>query len=246
MAGTLQFCFKRYEKKYMLTPQQLVQITAGIQAHMRPDEFGCYTICSLYYDTDSYQLLRTSLEKPVYKEKLRMRSYGVPGSQDKVFVELKKKFDRVVYKRRTVMTAADAVSYLQSGAVPEREDQICHEIDWFMHTYRPSPKVFIACDRTAFAGIEVPELRLTFDTNLRWRDRNLDLRAGDYGAPLLDPGQILMEIKIPGAAPVWLAQLLSRTGAFPTSFSKYGACYQQNLLGRPQPGSIREEVCACA
>ena len=236
MAGTLQFCFKRYEKKYMLTPQQLVQITAGIQAHMRPDEFGCYTICSLYYDTDSYQLIRTSLEKPVYKEKLRMRSYGVPGSQDKVFVELKKKFDRVVYKRRTVMTAADAVSYLQSGAVPEREDQICHEIDWFMHTYRPSPKVYIAYD----------ELRLTFDTNLRWRDRNLDLRAGDYGAPLLDPGQILMEIKIPGAAPVWLAQLLSRTGAFPTSFSKYGACYQQNLLGRPQPGSIREEVCACA
>ena len=115
-----------------------------------------------------------------------------------------------------------------------------------MHTDRPNPKVLIACDRTAFAGIEVPELRLTFDTNRRWRDRNLELRAGDYGAPLLDPGQILMEIKIPGAAPVWLAQLLSRTGAFPTSFSKYGACYQQNLLGRPQPSSIREEVCACA
>ena len=246
MAGKMQFCFKRYEKKYMLTSNQLTQMMAGIKDYMRADEFGRYTICNIYYDTDDFRLIRASLEKPVYKEKLRMRSYGVPGSRGEVFVELKKKFDSIVYKRRTVMEAADAVSYLHSGAVPKREDQICHEIDWFMNTYRPKPKVFIAYDRTAFAGIEDPELRLTFDTNLRWRTRDLDLRAGDDGELLLPSDQILMEIKIPGTTPVWLAHLLSEAGAFPTSFSKYGACYQQNILGRRRSGGAGREVRACA
>ena len=152
MARKIQFCFKRYEKKYMLTPYQYAKILEGVQDRMRPDEFGRYTICNLYYDTDDFRLIRTSLEKPVYKEKLRMRSYGVPGSQDEVFVELKKKFDSVVYKRRTILKAADAVSYIHDGVAPEREDQVCREIDWFMRTYRPGPKVFIAYDRTAFAA----------------------------------------------------------------------------------------------
>ena len=106
--------------------------------------------------------------------------------------------------------------------------------------------MFIAYDRTAFAGIEDPELRVTFDTNLRWRDRNLDLRAGDYGEPLLPSDQILMEIKIPGTAPAWLAHLLSETGVFPTSFSKYGTCYRQNILGGGRPGNTGREVRACA
>lgn len=234
MAEKTQFCFKRYEKKYMLTPDQLAGMLAGMKDYVRADEFGRYTICNLYYDTDDYRLIRASLEKPVYKEKLRMRSYGVPGDRDRVFVELKKKFDSVVYKRRTVMSAAGAAAYIHHGAAPEREDQICREIDWFLHSYHPDPKAFIAYDRTAFAGLDDPELRLTFDRDLRWRDTRLDLRAGDYGEPLLPHDQILMEIKIPGSAPVWLAHLLSEVGAFPTSFSKYGACYAQKILGRTQ------------
>lgn len=231
MAGKTQFSFQRYEKKYMLAPGQLEQIMAGMEEHMRADEYGRYTICSIYYDTDDFRLIRASLEKPVYKEKLRVRSYGVPKDRDPVFIELKKKCDGIVYKRRVVMEAADAASYLRDGMAPEQEDQICHEIDWFMSSYQPKPKAFIAYDRTAFAGREDPELRITFDTNLRWRDTELDLRAGSYGSPLVPPEQILMEIKIPGAAPVWLAHLLSEAGAFPGSFSKYGTCYAQNLLG---------------
>ena len=246
MAGKMQFCFKRYEKKYMLAPDQFATMLAGMEGYMRADEFGRYTICNIYYDTDDYRLIRASLEKPVYKEKLRMRSYGVPDDRNEVFVELKKKYNSVVYKRRTIMTAAGAVSYLHDGAAPEREDQICREIDWFMHSYHPTPKVYIAYDRTAFAGIEDPELRITFDTNLRWRDRELDLRAGDYGEAILSPDQILMEIKIPGTAPVWLARLLSEAGAFHTSFSKYGTWYKQNILRRSLPETIRKEVRACA
>lgn len=246
MAGKMQFSFKRYEKKYMLTPDQFQQMLAGMEQYVRADEFGHYTICNIYYDTDNFQLIRASLEKPIYKEKLRMRSYGVPGGQDKVFVELKKKYDGVVYKHRVVMEAAAAAAYINHGNIPEEESQICREIDWFMHSYQPVPKVFIAYDRTAFAGVDNPDLRITFDTNLRWRDTDLDLRAGDYGAPILPSDQILMEIKIPGTAPVWLARLLSETGAFPVSFSKYGACYKQNILGRITPEEVAKEVRCCA
>ncbi len=246
MGSKMQFCFKRYEKKYMLSPEQLARILAGAKDYVQTDAFGRYTICNIYYDTDDFRLIRASLEKPVYKEKLRMRSYGVPSDEDPVFVELKKKFDSVVYKRRAVMPAAEAVSYIHDGIAPEREDQICREIDWFMHSCRPTPKVYIAYDRTAFAGLEDPELRITFDTNLRWRDRELDLRAGDYGESFLNPDHILMEIKIPGTAPVWLAHLLSEVGAFQTSFSKYGTWYTQNILGRGRPEPTRKEVLSCA
>ncbi len=146
MAGNMQFCFKRYEKKYMLTQDQFEEMMEGMKEYTHADSFGNYTICNIYYDTDDFQLIRASIEKPVYKEKLRMRSYGVPGDNDKVFVELKKKYDSVVYKRRVVMEAADAAEYINNGIAPENENQICHEVDWFMKSYKPIPKVFIAYD----------------------------------------------------------------------------------------------------
>lgn len=244
MAGKMQFSFRRYEKKYMLTPDQLALMTEGMREYMRADEYGRYTICNIYYDTDDFRLIRASLERPIYKEKIRMRSYGVPSGQDEVFVELKKKYDGVVYKRRTILRADEAVSYIHDGIPPKREDQVCREIDWFMRSYHPSPKVFIAYDRTAYAGLDNPDLRITFDTGLRWRDRELDLRAGEYGELLLPRDRILMEIKIPGTAPVWLAHLLSSIEAFPTSFSKYGTCYKQNLMPHSEIISKEGEACA--
>jgi hypothetical protein len=159
-----------------------------------------------------------------------MRSYGVPGEQDKVFVELKKKYDGIVYKRRGVMEAAQAAAYLSQGVRPANEEQIHREIDWFVQSYQPVPKVFLSYDREAYAGLENPELRITFDTNLRWRETDLDLRCGNFGTQLLDDTQILMDLKIPGAAPMWLAHLLSAASAFPTSFSKYGMYYKQEVL----------------
>ena len=229
--GKIQQSFKRVEKKYILDPAQYDALLDGMKPYMQADEYGRYTICNIYYDTDDFKLIRTSLEKPVYKEKLRLRSYGTPTDDQKVFVEIKKKFDHVVYKRRTVMPCAEAVGYLEGDTYPVREDQICHEIDWFLKTYQPKPQVFIAYDRVALAGIENEELRVTFDTNLRWRDHDLDLRKGDHGELILPRDRILMEIKIPGTAPMWLSHLLSETGVFPTSFSKYGTCYQENLAG---------------
>ncbi|WP_178388443.1 polyphosphate polymerase domain-containing protein [Intestinimonas butyriciproducens] len=226
----IQRCFQRYEKKYLLNPEQYQKIRAGLAPYMEADEHGRYTICNLYYDTPDFQLIRASLDKPVYKEKLRMRSYGVPADGDSVFVELKKKYKGVVYKRRTVLEAGEALDYLAGRCSPRAKDQICREIDWFLGRYHPVPQVFIAYDREALAGLEDRVLRVTFDIDLRWRDTALDLRSGDGGERITSRDQILMEIKIPGSEPVWLSRLLSENSVFPTSFSKYGVCYRENLM----------------
>ena len=230
MPQNIQRCFQRYEKKYLLKPEQYQKIRAGLAPYMEADEHGRYTICNLYYDTPDFQLIRASLDKPVYKEKLRMRSYGVPADGDSVFVELKKKYKGVVYKRRTVLEAGEALDYLAGRCSPRAKDQICREIDWFLGRYHPVPQVFIAYDREALAGLEDRVLRVTFDIDLRWRDTALDLRSGDGGERITSRDQILMEIKIPGSAPVWLSRLLSENSVFPTSFSKYGVCYRENLM----------------
>ena len=226
----IQCCFERYEKKYCLTLSQQRFLLERMAPYMKKDAYGAYTICNIYYDTPDWRLIRTSLEKPVYKEKLRIRSYGVPEDGGKVFVELKKKYDGVVYKRRVTMAPGQAVPFL-AGALPEDAfGQIGREIAWFQQFYHARPSVFIAYDRLAFAGVDDSELRITFDTDLRWRDTDLDLRLGDHGTPIGDPGMILMEIKIPGVCPLWLSHLLSQTGVFPISFSKYGSCYQSHIL----------------
>ncbi|MBE7004757.1 MAG: polyphosphate polymerase domain-containing protein [Ruminococcaceae bacterium] len=225
----IQSCFQRYEKKYMLTPEQYRAMLLGMAFTMRPDKHPRYTIGNVYYDTADYALIRASLEKPMYKEKLRVRSYGVPGDDGLAFVELKKKFDGVVYKRRVTTTAAQAADWLRGGR-PPKESQISREIDWFLRFYHPAPAVYIAYDREAYAGVDNSELRITFDTALRWRDVDVDLRNGGGCKPILRDDQILMEIKIPGAAPLWLARLLSENRIVSTSFSKYGAYYRQAVL----------------
>ena len=240
----IQTCFKRCEKKYLLTKAQYNAVRLGMAVHMKPDEHPHYSIGNIYYDTEHYDLIRSSLEKPVYKEKLRMRSYGVPGDRDRVFVEIKKKYDGVVYKRRITMEMQDAARYL-NGMQNGDGSQISREIDWFLRFYRPEPKVFIAYDREAYAAKDGGELRITFDTALRARSNDVDLRCGDHGVPLLPEDKYLMEIKIPGTAPMWLARLLSENGIFPTSFSKYGAYYKQYVIGG-RAAVIKKEVALSA
>ncbi len=236
----IQSCFERYEKKYLLTRKQYRSMLLGMAPYMKPDAHPLYSISNIYYDTAHYDLIRASLEKPVYKEKLRVRSYGVPGSRDKVFVELKKKYDGVVYKRRVTMEMQAAVRYLH-GVKKGDGSQISREIDYFMRLYRPEPKVLIAYDREAYAAVNGGELRITFDTALRARSNDLDLRFGDHGILLSDDELYLMEIKIPGTAPLWLARLLSENGVFSTSFSKYGAYYKQFVLSG-RSADIKKEV----
>lgn len=158
--------FKRYEKKYLLNEKQYNAFTEFLENKMVPDQYGKYTISNIYYDTLNYQLIRASIEKPVYKEKLRLRSYGIPSENDTVFVELKKKYNKVVYKRRVPMKLKDAKLYLEQGQLCSPSCQILNEINWFLKFYHPIPQIYIAYDRIAMSSKENPDLRITFDTNI--------------------------------------------------------------------------------
>lgn len=222
-----QTVFQRKEVKYLLSAQQLQALLPVIRQHMEPDLFPHSSIGSLYYDTPDYRLIRRSLEKPEYKEKLRLRSYGVPESDSPVFPEIKKKARGIVYKRRVSMGCEDAMDYL-GGRCPGPEGQIFRELDWMLSAYPGlAPRVFLGYERDSWKGLDEPELRLTLDRDIRYRTYDLDLRWGFRGTSILPPGQTLMEIKIPGAAPLWLSHALSENGIFPTSFSKYGESYKQ-------------------
>jgi SPX domain-containing protein involved in vacuolar polyphosphate accumulation len=221
-----QYIFQRYEMKYLLEEDKYKQLIERLQGRLQTDKFGKTTICNIYFDTPDYRLIRTSLDKPVYKEKLRLRSYGAPKGSDTVFVEIKKKYKGIVYKRRETMKLAQAEAYLYQGEPSGKTTQITKEIDWFIKSYKNlQPAMYISYDRIAMYGIEDEELRLTFDSNLLWRDEDLKLQSGIWGNPIMEPGQRLMEIKIPGTMPLWMAHLLNEFEIYPVSFSKYGRGY---------------------
>jgi len=222
--------FKRYEKKYLLPADKYAALRARLDPYIEPDEFPTGMVCSIYYDTDNCELIRHSIERPVFKEKLRLRGYNAIGPDSTVFVELKKKYDGVVYKRRVSMPNNIAEAYLRKEVPAPKDNSTTREIDWFLKTGDYTPKVLIACDRSAWVAKDNPEVRITFDHSIRWRDWDLTLTAGSDGESLLQPGEVLMEIKVPGAAPLWLARMLSELQIFPGSFSKYGNYYKNHLL----------------
>ena len=223
---TYQAIFKRKEVKYLLTEAQLAALRPALETHMEPDAFAHSSISNLYYDTPDFRMLRRSQEKPVYKEKLRLRSYGVPDEETQVFPEIKKKAEGIVYKRRVSMPYGDAIRYL-SRRRPGEDGQIFQELNWMLLAYGSlAPRIFLSYERDSWKGREDPSLRLTLDREILWRTEALDLRRGAWGEPLLEPDQVLMEVKISNAAPLWLAEALSENGIFPISFSKCGRAFE--------------------
>ena len=226
-----QMTFKRYELKYMLTREQRDALLEAMRGHMAIDRFGHSTICNLYFDTDNYRLVRRSIEKPLYKEKLRVRSYGKASEDSPVFVELKKKFESVVYKRRLALPHRAAMDALEDGAPLPADGQIAREIEAFRAFYGPTlrPAMFLSYEREAYYPTDGADFRLTLDENILWRTDHLDLSASVWGSPVIGGGQVLMELKTPGNIPLWMVRFLSEHKIRRVSFSKYGTAYQQMI-----------------
>lgn len=221
-----QLIFERVERKYLVDDRQFQVLCQALETRMEEDRYSDYMIHNIYYDTDDYYLIRTSLERPAYKEKLRLRCYGKPSWDGPCFVELKKKYQGVVYKRRLELGLDEARSWLDQGRPLCADSQIGREIAWTRDRWQLKPKMALTYHRLALHGIENPELRVTFDDDIRWRDWDLDLTHPMDGPCLLVPGQRLMELKVPGALPLWLAELLDRLEVYAVSFSKYGRAYE--------------------
>lgn len=230
--------FNRYEKKYIISTEVYHRIIPLLEDYMEVDEHSrngvFYSICNIYYDTSDNEIIRKSIDKPIYKEKLRLRSYGVVTLKDKVYIEIKKKFDGCINKRRVAMTHEEALRFLKTQQKPQTptglNEQIINEIDFLIHRYSSlQPALYLSYDRNALFGKENPNFRVTFDTNLLTRRYDLRLDYGIYGEELLPKGQWIMEAKSDYTFPLWFAELLSKYKIYPISFSKYGSEYRKYL-----------------
>ena len=226
-----QTVFKRYELKYLLTAAQKETLLGAMAPYMQLDQYGRTTIRNLYYDTDTYLLIRRSMEKPPYKEKLRLRSYSKAEAGDPVFAELKKKYNDVVYKRRIALPNQDATVWLSGENPCGQQTQIAREIDYFIQLHGPlRPVVFLSYQREAYYAKDGSDFRVTFDDTILCRQEALSLASDVYGTPILPEGKVLMEIKCSGGIPLWMTRVLSKERIYKTSFSKYGTAYQRLIF----------------
>ncbi len=234
-----QTVFKRYELKYMLTPQQRERVLKAMEPFMQPDKYGRTTIRNLYFDTDTFLLIRRSIDKPIYKEKLRIRSYGKADADSTVFVVLKKKYKHVVYKRRISLSENEAMKWLSGEKHTDKHTQISNEIDYFIKLYGTlHPTVFLSYEREAYYSNDGSDFRVTFDDNILCRQEQLSLKSEVYGTPILPEGKVLMEIKCSGGIPLWMTKVLSREKIYKTSFSKYATAYRTLIF--PQNHTINK------
>lgn len=218
--------FKRLEKKYLLTKEQYTELMSRIGSELIPDEYHECMVQNIYYDTSEYRLVRASIDKPVYKEKLRLRCYNNVTPEDSGYLEIKKKYEGVVYKRRERMNLKDAMDFVENP--PEKPDtQIGQELAWFVKFYGElKPAMYLNYERLAYLLAYDRTVRITFDSDIRWRTDNVTFFDGPRGELLMSGGEVLMEIKTVGALPISFVRILEELKIFPVSFSKYGAAYK--------------------
>lgn len=222
-----QTVFKRYELKFMLTLEQKEKVIAAMTPYMKLDKYGRTAIRNIYYDTDTYLLIRRSIEKPSYKEKLRIRSYHKADRDSTVFVELKKKYKHIVYKRRISLPEAEAMDWISGQRHCHKDTQISAEVDYFLDYYKTlHPVVFLSYKREAYYANDGSDFRITFDDTILCRQHDLSLESEVYGTPILPEGKVLIEIKCSGGIPLWMTHVLSEEHIYKTSFSKYGTAYK--------------------
>lgn len=235
--------FRRHEEKYLISKEQSAALQKVMASFMVSDQFGEYLVQNLYFDTHDWDVIRTSVDRPVYKEKMRMRCYNKlesPLTPNDVFLELKKKLSGIVYKRRMTIPKDASIDAIRK-IVACKETQISREMDFYLRCNPVYERVHIAYQRKALMGIENPELRITFDTNMRFRLDYLDFMSTLEGRPILPGSEVILEIKTTGGIPLWLTRALSENGVFPRTFSKYGTCYT-NYIANETKGLVKNSA----
>lgn len=234
-----QMIFERYEMKYMLTKNQKAAVLKAMEDYMALDKYGRVTIRNIYFDTDTYRLIRRSIERPAYKEKLRVRSYRSAGDDDEVFVELKKKYKSIVYKRRIALPQKLVLDCLEGGRPLPAQSQIAEEINYFCDYYKNLlPSVFLSYEREAFYALDGSDFRVTFDENILTRRQDFNFAREIYGRKLIDDDTTLMELKTSGGLPLWMVHCLSENKIYKSSFSKYGKAYIETIQNKWQGGLL--------
>lgn len=240
-----QGVFQRIEKKYILDEEKYNALMEKLDGKLDHNEFPNSTILNIYLDNSNYDLAIKSIQKPVFKEKVRLRSYNVPNKDSTLYLEVKRKYKGVIGKRRIGITQSQYEEYLKTGNIKDVDNrQIFDEIDYTIKRYNIYPKMLVAYDRVAFYLRENHNIRLTIDFNLRSRTEDLDLYLGDAGKRFFENNMCILEIKSCEAIPIWFANILNSLKIYPTSFSKYGEIYKKTILNSTQKStySINESI----
>lgn len=220
--------FRRVEKKYIITRDQYLKLKEEIKDKMKEDEHGKSTICNIYFDTEQYELIRHSITKPVYKDKIRLRSYNIPTLESTIYLEIKRKCDGVVSKRRIEMTLNNFYEQLKNDKA--ENSQVKKELDYYFSHYNLKPTMSLSYYRRAYYDKENQDFRITFDSNIIARNYDLEIEKGNFGTNILQEDKYIMEIKTLGAIPIWFVKLLDELKICPCGFSKYGEAYTQLVL----------------
>lgn len=237
--------FKRCEIKYLLTEEQKARVLSALAPYIAEDSYGHTSIRNIYYDTDTYLLIRRSIEKPIFKEKLRLRSYGLVSPHDTVFAEIKRKYRGTVYKRRLPLSEMQAAAWMGGERPAGLSGQIASEIDYFLSYYETlAPRVFLSYERDAYIA-KRDGLRVTFDSNVLARCEGLSLCEEVGGRSLLPEGMTLMELKCSNALPLYVTSILTREGIYKASFSKYGEAYK-TLIFKNTEEDLPCKTCSAA
>ena len=229
----MQYIFERHEKKYLISKEQAEDLQKIFSQYMDADKYGEYLVQNIYFDNDNWDVIRKSTEKPLYKEKMRLRCYDLPNKESKVFFELKKKFDGTVYKRRCAIPFGDLLFRPVIEIAEQQESQIMKELYFYMMKNMVEEKAYISYKRKAFNGSEKSKLRVSFDSDIRFRLDNMNFLNPKLGSLVLPQDKIVLEIKALGAMPLWMAGLLSEYKIFPVAFSKYGTSYTDFIIKEP-------------
>ena len=222
--------FRRVEKKYIITKKQYLLLKEAIKDKMVEDEYGKSKICNIYFDTNQYDLISHSITKPIFKDKVRLRSYNLPQKNSTVYLEIKRKYDGVVSKRRTEIILEDFYQCHSIQNTKKEKSQIEKELDYYYKFYNLEPAMFLSYDRVAYYDKDNKDFRLTIDKNIVARNYDLYIEKGNYGTKILNKDTLIMEVKTLGATPIWFVKLLENFKIYPSSFSKYGEAYKMLIL----------------
>ena len=213
----------RYEQKYLLSKEEYNNLINLIENYLVKDKYFMETIYNIYFDNDQFELINRSIEKPIYKEKMRMRSYYKTDNDTNIFLEIKKKYADTSNKRRVIISYKDYLDYINKGIIPECDKQIMSEIDYCFKNYKLKPKIKLVYDRLAYNLKNNDSFRITFDTNVRYNLNNFDFNNED-DITFMNDGYI-MEIKTFNGIPLWFNKVLNNLNIYPTSYSKVGKIY---------------------
>ncbi len=240
--------FTRREQKYLITRTQYEMLVELMMPYMRYDKFGVngrYTVTSLYFENRSHQIYFETKNKLEFRQKLRLRIYDDTDINGTAFFEIKQKHNRVVNKRRTALPLKEAYRYIYYW--PDRLEsyrpsnlQIMKEIHHFRTFYGLEPEMVISYDRHAFHCLDDPDLRVTFDFNLRCRSDDLQIEHGPHGAHFIAPDLVILEVKVTHSVPLWLTRFLQILNCEQRGASKF--CTSLELLkGGKLPGILQRE-----